>query len=84
MNIKRALTPPAIGNVTSQAKMMVRNSDQSTLPPSVWSVFIQPANTTLPTIQCVLEIGMPSLLAMRTVVAELVSTVKPLQRELIR
>lgn len=81
MNIKRALAPPAKGKVTSQAKIIVRKSVQSTFFPLCSSGFIQPTKTTLPTMQCVLEIGMPNLLAIRTVVAELVSTVKPLENE---
>lgn len=80
MNIKKshmlkAEIAPATGSVTSHAKMIDLNSDQSTFLPSPNA---QPTNTTLPTMQCVLEIGMPSLLANSTVNAAELSTVKPL------
>lgn len=57
------------------------NSDQSTLFSLSCSSFVcsHPTNTTLPTMQCVLDIGIPSLLASKTVAAELLSTVKPLK-----
>lgn len=84
----KALIRPATGNVTSHAKMMDRNKDQSTFffssPLStvvvvvVSSPKIHPTKTTLPTIQCVLDIGIPNLLANNTVIAAELSTVKPL------
>lgn len=78
--MQSALMQPATGRVTSHAKMIDRNSDQSTFfsssPPNA-----HPTNTTLPTMQCVLEMGIPSLLANKTVVAAELSTVKPLLSE---
>lgn len=84
----KALIPPETGRVTSQAKMIDRKRDQSTFLSSPSLVMsppnIQPTKTTLPTIQCVLEMGMPSLLASSTVIAADDSTVNPLLCEKMR
>lgn len=80
-NINRALTAPDAGRVISHAYTIDLNSDQSTffvLQPASLPL-IQPTNTTLPTMQCVLDMGIPSLLANRTVDAALLSTVNPLE-----
>lgn len=78
--MKIALIPPATGNVTSHAYTIDLKSDQSTFFPLNLSPKKQPMKTTLPTMQWVLETGMPILLASRTVVAAEVSTVKPLKK----
>lgn len=72
----RALKPPATGKVTTQAKNIVRNNDQSTFLPSP---NVHPTNTTLPTKQWVLDTGMPNFVASKTVKAAELSIVKPLQ-----
>ena len=69
------LMPHVNGSVTTQARMMLRKSDQSTFS----RARKRPTNTTEPTLQCVVEIGMPMLEAMRTVSAEPISMQKPLK-----
>ena len=76
-NIMRALRHPATGRVPTQAKMMLRKSDQSTLSLDL----TRPTNTMEPTLQCVVEIGMPTLEATRTVNAAPSSMQKPLWKE---
>jgi len=70
-----ALIPPATGSVTSQATTMLRNIDQSTFS----RARNLPTNTTEPTLQWVVLIGMPTLDAMRTVSAEPISMQNPLK-----
>lgn len=79
MNMNKALIPAATGKVTNQAYTIDLKSDQSTFFPLNLSPKKQPIKTTLPTMQCVLETGIPTLLASKTVAAAEVSTVKPLK-----
>ena len=76
----KALIAAATGSVTSHANIIDRKRVQSTdfaeEPSSLPKTY--PTNTTLPTMQWVLEMGIPSLLASSTVMAAEVSTVKPL------
>lgn len=75
--------PPAAGRVIIQAIAMFRKSDQST----AFSFFseddrrlaTQPTKTTLPTLQCVVEIGIPIFDAISTVAAAPFSMTKPLK-----
>lgn len=62
------------GNVTSQAKAMFLNKDQST----PFFDLSRPVKTTLPTLQCVDEIGIFMSEAPSTVMALLSSMTKPL------
>ena len=71
-----ALMPPDIGKVTSHAITMLRKMDQSTFS----RARNRPTNTTDPTLQCVVLMGMPTLEATSTVSAEPISIQKPLQR----
>ena len=75
MAMMAALSPPAMGTVTAQAKMMLRKRRQST--PAL-DVCAQPTNTTEPTLQWVVLMGKPILDATRTVKAAPISMVKPL------
>lgn len=92
--MKPALRSPAIGTVTTQAYIIFLNKLQSTAlcesmgaPDSIASVddflfmiFVAcPTNTTEPTLQCVVEIGRPILLAIKTVIAAPISIVNPLK-----
>lgn len=70
-------TPPVTGRVTSQARMMLRNKCQSTFSRDR----NRPTKTTLPTLQCVVLMGIPTLLATKTVKAEPISMQKPLEKE---
>lgn len=83
MNMKAADNAAATGTVTSQAYTIDLKSFQSTafsLTPLVSVLaFEYPTNTTDPTLQCVVEIGNPILLANRTVIAAPISIVKPLK-----
>ena len=69
-----ALTPPVIGSVTSHATTMFRNIIQSTFSRER----NLPTITMLPTLQCVVLMGMPRLLATSTVKAEPISIQNPL------
>ena len=69
--------PPATGNVTNQARTILRKSFQST----PWRDLNHPTNTIDPTLQWVVEIGIPMLEARRTVKAEPTSIQKPLKIE---
>jgi len=70
-----ALMPPDIGSVTSHAMTMLRKMDQSTFS----RARNRPTNTTDPTLQCVVLMGMPTFDATSTVSAEPISIQKPLQ-----
>jgi len=70
-----ALTPPATGRVTIQAKTILRKMCQSTFSRDR----NLPTNTTEPTLQCVVLIGMPIFDAIRTVSAEPISIQNPLK-----
>lgn len=72
----KALSPPDTGRVTTQARMMFRNSFQSTDSRDL----TLPTQTTEPTLQCVVLMGMPTLEATRTVSALPTSMQKPLER----
>lgn len=74
-NIIRALSSPEAGRVTTHARMMFLNSDQSTLSLDL----TRPTNTMEPTLQCVVEIGIPTYDATRTVNAAPSSIQKPLK-----
>lgn len=77
--MQSALNPPATGNVTNHAYTIDRKRCQSTfLAPKK-----NPMETKLPTMQCVLETGIPNLLAIKTVTADEVSTTKPLRRNFL-
>lgn len=78
IHIQNADAPPAAGRVTIHAYTMPRNSDQLTASSDLFRPYIQPTNTTLPTLQCVVEIGTPNLLAMSTVAAAPFSMTNPL------
>ena len=67
--------PPATGNVSTQARKMFLNNDQSTLP----SDRTRPTVTIEPTLQWVVEIGRPSFEATKTVMAAPISIQKPLK-----
>ncbi len=67
--------PIEAGNVTIQARNIPENSFQST----ALRLRSQPTAQTDPTLQCVVLIGMPRLDAMRTVVADPSSMLKPLK-----
>jgi len=71
-----ALMPPDIGNVTSHAMTMLRKMDQSTFS----RARNRPTNTTDPTLQCVVLMGMPTFEATSTVSAEPISIQKPLKQ----
>ena len=70
-----ALMPPATGSVTSQAKTMLRNMDQSTF--SLERNL--PTQTTEPTLQWVVLMGILQFEATSTVRAEPISMQKPLK-----
>ena len=67
--------PPVTGTVTTQATMIFRNKDQSTL----CFERKRPIATTLPTLQCVVLIGMDKFEAKSTVNAVEISMTKPLK-----
>lgn len=75
--MKAAERPPAIGKVTNQATTIFRNSFQST-PCRDRN---QPTNTIDPTLQWVVDIGIPAFDAKRTVKAEPTSIQKPLKEK---
>lgn len=66
--------PPVTGTVTIQATIIFRNSDQSTL----CFERTRPIATTLPTLQCVVLIGIDRFDATSTVKAVQISIIKPL------
>lgn len=66
------------GSVTNQANTILLNSFKSTS--LVLLVLAKPTNTTEPTLQCVVLIGRPNLDAIRTVVADPISIVNPLNK----
>lgn len=68
------------GSVTNQANTILLNSFKSTS--LVLLVLAQPTNTTEPTLQCVVLIGRPNFDAIRTVVADPISIVNPLNKNL--
>lgn len=79
--MKSADIPPAAGSVITQAIAMFRNRDQSTercvVSFELTRPKAQPTETTLPTLQWVVEIGRPILLANRTVADAPFSMTKP-------
>lgn len=75
-----AAMPPVTGTVTTQATIILRNNDQSTL----CFERKRPMATTLPTLQCVVLIGMDKFDATRTVNAVEISITKTLQRTRMR
>lgn len=72
-----AAIPPVTGTVTSHATIILRNNDQSTL----CLERMRPIATTLPTLQCVVLIGIERFDATRTVKAVEISMMKPLSEE---
>ena len=82
--MRSAEIPAETGRVTTQAPIIPPSSLQLRDPCFLFSFLLivfpyaQPTNATAPTLQCVVEIGTPTLLAMRTVNADPVSTVTPL------
>lgn len=79
-NIRRsaitpAAIPPVTGTVTIQATIIFRNRDQSTL----CFERTRPIATTLPTLQCVVLIGIERFEATSTVRAVQISIIKPLE-----
>lgn len=83
-NMNPAESSAATGTVTSQAYTIDLKSFQSTafsLTPVIGSSFAleYPTKTTDPTLQWVVEMGRPILLAKRTVIAAPISIVKPLK-----
>jgi hypothetical protein len=82
--MKMAESTAATGTVTTHAYTIDRKSFQSTafsFTPVTGSslAFEYPTKTTDPTLQCVVEMGKPILLANRTVIAAPISIVKPLK-----
>lgn len=82
--MKAADNAAATGTVTNQAYTIDLNSFQSTaarFSPVAESSggLVKPTNTTEPTLQWVVEIGNPILLANNTVIAAPISIVKPLK-----
>lgn len=75
--ITPAAIPPVTGTVTTQATMIFRNNDQSTL----CFERNRPIATTLPTLQWVVLIGIDKFDAKRTVKAVEISITKPLQKQ---
>lgn len=73
-----AAMPPVTGTVTIQATMMFRNRDQSTL----CFERTRPIATTLPTLQCVVLIGIDIFDATSTVNAVEISMIKPLKKSI--
>lgn len=71
----RALMAPAMGTVPTQARMMFLKSFQSTFCLDL----TRPTDTTEPTLQWVVLIGIPTLDARRTVKAEPTSMQNPLK-----
>lgn len=71
----RALIPPDAGKVTTQAMKMFLKSDQLTLSLER----TRPTKTMEPTLQWVVETGMPSWEAIKTVRADPSSMKKPLE-----
>ena len=65
---------PVTGIVTTHEMTIFTNSDQSTTSRDL----TRPVNTTEPTLQCVVETGMPKFDATRTVNAAPISIQKPL------
>lgn len=81
--MKEALRKAATGTVTTHAYTIDLKRRQSTAfsftpVTGCGLAFEYPTNTTEPTLQCVVEIGNPILLAKRTVIAAPISIVKPL------
>ncbi|CAN8003764.1 unnamed protein product [Ixodes pacificus] len=76
MEVMAAVRPPVTGRVSTQARMMLRKSPQST----PLRDRTQPTNTMEPTLQWVVLIGMPTLEASSTVDAAPISMVKPLEQ----
>ena len=72
-----ALTPPEMGSVTSHAMMMFLKSFQSTLS----LARTRPTDTMEPTLQCVVEMGIPAFDATSTVRAAPISIQNPLRAE---
>ena len=66
---------PVTGKATSQARMILRKMDQSTFSRER----NRPTVTTLPTLQWVVLMGIPTLLATSTVNAEPISMQNPLK-----
>lgn len=79
--MKKAALKPAAGIVIIHDNTIFLKSDQSTgcafLSFRV-RLYVQPTNTTLPTLQCVVDMGSPSLLANNTVAEAPFSITKPL------
>lgn len=79
--MKKAEVKPAAGSVIIQDNTIFLKSDQSTgfstLSFDV-RLRVHPTNTTLPTLQCVVEMGSPILLANSTVADAPFSITKPL------
>ena len=73
----RAESPAATGRVTIQATMMLMKSFQLTLDLERQ----RPTQTTEPTLQCVVEMGIPKLLAISTVTADPSSIHTPLEMD---
>lgn len=72
--MSKAEIAPAAGKVTNHAARILRNIPQLTLSLER----ARPTNTTEPTLQCVVDIGRPILLAINTVRAEPISIQTPL------
>lgn len=83
MNINAAERNAATGTVTNHAYTIDLNKCQSTafsrLPAASVLALEYPTNTTEPTLQWVVEMGKPILLASSTVIAAPISIVKPLK-----
>ena len=77
--MRAALKPAEAGTVTTQAMKMFLNRDQSTLE----CERTRPTTTMEPTLQWVVEMGMPILEATRTVSAAPTSMQKPLEEHSI-
>ena len=73
-----ALSAPEIGSVTNQAITILRNNFQSTDSRDL----TRPTATTDPTLQCVVDIGIPMLEAISTVRADPISIQNPLKNKL--
>ena len=76
----RAESPAATGRVTTQATTMFMKSLQLTLDLERQ----RPTVTTEPTLQCVVDMGMPRLLAIKTVIADPNSMHTPLKNKLFK
>ena len=75
--MKPALSKPETGSVTNQAMAIFLNSFQSTDSRDL----ARPTQTTEPTLQWVVDIGMPMLEATRTVTADPISIQNPLKKK---